>query len=189
MHKLNDRNELEVSKLFQNIKQQDQILDVVIHNIDVNIPSRFLRTRINFFKEMWQSAFISGFLIGQEATTIMSEQMYGSIIFTSTVTSLRNKAFFSAFTMGKSALNFYILNLAKNYKSKNIHISHVVIDGTVSDRINKVLIDLSRFVTGNSGIGVGGLTDAIAENYWRLHQQKDHLLVNEIELYLHKLKF
>ncbi|MEN8976483.1 SDR family NAD(P)-dependent oxidoreductase [Acinetobacter baumannii] len=169
VHKLNDTNDLEVSLLFKSIKQKGQILDVVVHIVGGGASSYFLRTHLSCLKFMWQSAFVSGFLIGREATAIMREQGHGSIIFTDTSISLRDKFSSSVFTMGKSALRSYVLNLAKNCESNNLNI---VLDGMKGgDRIIKSLYSRNRFVKNRHRISELN-EDVIAENYWKIHLQK-----------------
>ncbi|MDF0624408.1 short-chain dehydrogenase, partial [Acinetobacter baumannii] len=99
------------------------------------------------------------------------------------------KPFFAAFTMGKSALRTYALNLAQIYKTQGIHIAHVIIDGMVDgDRINKALFGLGRFIRLTRG--TGGLNiNAIADNYWMLYQQSPELWTHELDLRPYQEKF
>lgn len=138
---------------------------------------------------MWDSTFLSAFWVSQSSLKIFQQQQAGTLIFTGASASLRGKPFFAAFTMGKSALRAYALNLAQQYKSQNIHIAHVVIDGMVDgDRVNKALFGLGRLARMTRG--TGGLNiDAIAENYWMLYQQTADLWTHELDLRPHQEKF
>ena len=138
---------------------------------------------------MWQSTFLSAYLVSQSSLKIFKDQNQGTLIFTGASASLRGKPFFAAFTMGKSALRAYALNLAQIYKSQGIHIAHVIIDGMVDgDRVNKALFGLGRLARLTRG--TGGLNiDAIADNYWMLYQQTPQLWTHELDLRPYQEKF
>lgn len=172
----------QVQALFDTIISQNERITAVIHNVGGNIPSIFLRSPLSFFTQMWQSTFLSAYLVSQSCLKIFKEQNHGTLIFTGASASLRGKPFFAAFTMGKSALRTYALNLAQIYKTQGIHIAHVIIDGMVDgDRINKALFGLGRFIRLTRG--TGGLNiNAIADNYWMLYQQSPELWTHELDL-------
>lgn len=179
----------QVQALFDTITSQNERITAVIHNVGGNIPSIFLRSPLSFFTQMWQSTFLSAYLVSQSCLKIFKDQNHGTLIFTGASASLRGKPFFAAFTMGKSALRAYALNLAQIYKSQGIHIAHVIVDGMVDgDRVNKALLGLGRLVRLTRG--TGGLNiDAIAENYWMLYQQTPKLWTHELDLRPYQEKF
>ncbi|KUM12085.1 short-chain dehydrogenase [Acinetobacter calcoaceticus] len=179
----------QVQALFDTITSQNERITAVIHNVGGNIPSIFLRSPLSFFTQMWQSTFLSAYLVSQSCLKIFKDQNHGTLIFTGASASLRGKPFFAAFTMGKSALRAYALNLAQMYKSQGIHIAHVIIDGMVDgDRVNKALFGLGRLARLTRG--TGGLNiEAIAENYWMLYQQMPELWTHELDLRPYQEKF
>ncbi|ENX55410.1 MULTISPECIES: SDR family NAD(P)-dependent oxidoreductase [Acinetobacter] len=186
---LDAENEQQVQALFEHLNDQPEALAAVIHNVGGNIPSIFLQSSLKFFSQMWRSTFLSAVLVAQRSLPIFQEQQQGTLIFTGASASLRGKPFFAAFTMGKSALRSYALNLAALYRPQNIHVAHVVVDGMVDgDRVNKALWGLGRLARLTRG--TGGLNiEAIAENYWMLYQQNVDLWTHELDLRPYQEKF
>ncbi|ENX17459.1 hypothetical protein F895_00598 [Acinetobacter sp. CIP 64.2] len=186
---LDAENEQQVRTLFDHLNSQPEALAAVIHNVGGNIPSIFLQSSLKFFSQMWRSTFLSAVLVAQRSLPIFQKQQQGTLIFTGASASLRGKPFFAAFTMGKSALRSYALNLAALYRPQNIHVAHVVVDGMVDgDRVNKALWGLGRLARLTRG--TGGLNiEAIAENYWMLYQQNVDLWTHELDLRPYQEKF
>ena len=178
-----------VERVFQQICQKDVLLDLVVHNVGGNHPSRFLKSSLDFFDSMWKLAFLSGFHVGQRATQIMANQQHGTILFTGASASLRGKPYFAAFTTGKSALRSYAQELAVRFNSKNVHVAHVVVDGMVDgDRINHAIFGLGRLLRYAKGSGSLNI-EAIAESYWMIHQQPSSIWSQEIDLRPYKERF
>lgn len=186
---LDAENEQQVQTLFDHLSNQQEPISAVIHNVGGNIPSIFLQSSLKFFSQMWRSTFLSAVLVAQRSLPIFQKQQQGTLIFTGASASLRGKPFFAAFTMGKSALRSYALNLAVLYRPQNIHVAHVVVDGMVDgDRVNKALWGLGRLARLTRG--TGGLNiEAIAENYWMLYQQNADLWTHELDLRPYQEKF
>ncbi|EPF69499.1 short-chain dehydrogenase [Acinetobacter gyllenbergii] len=186
---LDAENEQQLQTLFDHLNDQPESLAAVIHNVGGNIPSIFLQSTLKFFSQMWRSTFLSAVLVAQRSLSIFQKQQQGTLIFTGASASLRGKPFFAAFTMGKSALRSYALNLAELYRPQNIHVAHVVVDGMVDgDRVNKALWGLGRLARLTRG--TGGLNiEAIAENYWMLYQQNVDLWTHELDLRPYQEKF
>ncbi|ENU30569.1 hypothetical protein F991_01491 [Acinetobacter sp. CIP-A165] len=181
-YKLDAEDPEQIQSLFKKIISQNEQLEVVAHNVGGNIPSLFLKNKLSFFSNMWRSTFLSAYLVSQSCLKIFEQQQKGTLIFTGASASIRGKPFFAAFTMGKSALRAYALNLASLYKPKNIHIAHVVVDGMVDgDRVNHALFGLGRLARLTRG--TGGLNiEAIADNYLMLYQQSNDLWTHELDL-------
>lgn len=188
-YKLDAEDPEQIQSLFKKIISQNEQLEVVAHNVGGNIPSLFLKTKLSFFSNMWRSTFLSAYLVSQSCLKIFEQQQKGTLIFTGASASIRGKPFFAAFTMGKSALRAYALNLASLYKPKNIHIAHVVVDGMVDgDRVNKALFGLGRLARLTRG--TGGLNiEAIADNYLMLYQQSNDLWTHELDLRPYQERF
>lgn len=188
-HIIDAENRDEVEALFTQIRQQQEYLAAVIHNVGGNIPSLFLNTRLEFFNRMWRSTFLSAFVVAQSSLDIFKQQQSGTLIFTGASASMRAKPYFTAFSMGKFALRHYVLHLAEQYRTAQIHIAHVVIDGMVDgDRVNKALWGLGRLLRLTRGTG-GLNVEAIAENYWMLHQQTVAFWTHELDLRPYREQF
>ncbi|RYY80224.1 MAG: SDR family NAD(P)-dependent oxidoreductase [Moraxellaceae bacterium] len=180
----------QVEALFGHIiSTRQQRIDLVVHNVGSNMPSRFLKSSLNFFDSMWRFTFLSGFLVSQQAVKAMQQQGQGTLIFTGASASIRGKPYFAAFTTGKAALRTYAQGLAKELNPQNIHIAHVVVDGMVDgERINQAVFGLGRLLRKTRGSG-GLNIEAIAENYWMLHQQAKPLWTHELDLRPYSEKF
>lgn len=179
----------QVEALFSHINARQQAIALVVHNVGSNMPSRFLKSSLSFFDSMWRLTFLSGFLVGQQAVKTMQQQGKGTLIFTGASASIRGKPYFAAFTTGKAALRAYAQGLAKELNPQNIHIAHVVVDGMVDgERINQAGFGLGRILRQMRG-GGGLNIEAIAENYWMLHQQAKPLWTHELDLRPYSEKF
>lgn len=181
----------QIAGLFAAITAKQQVIDLVVNNVGSNMPSRFLSTTPKFFDQMWRHTFLSAYLVSQQALAAMLPQHTGTLIFTGASGSLRGKPFFAAFTNGKAGLRAYLQAIAPTYRAQGIHIAHVIIDGMVDgDRINQFGFGLGRLVKFALKGQDGGLdVDAIAENYWQIHQQPRDLWTQEIDLRPFKEKF
>lgn len=175
---------VQIAGLFTAIANKQQRIELVVNNVGSNMPSRFLTTTASFFDQMWRTTFLSGYLVGQHALTAMLPHQTGTLIFTGASGSLRGKPFFAAFTNGKAGLRAYIQAIAPVYRLQGIHIAHIIIDGMVDgDRINQFGFGVGRLVKlVLKGLDGGLNVDAIAENYWQIHQQPRELWTQEIDL-------
>lgn len=181
----------QIAALFATISAKQQVIELVVNNVGSNMPSRFLSTTPKFFDQMWRHTFLSAYLVSQQAFAAMSPQQSGTVIFTGASGSLRGKPFFAAFTNGKAGLRAYLQAIAPTYRAQGIHVAHVIIDGMVDgDRINQFGFGLGQLVKLVLKGREGGLNvDAIAENYWQIHQQPRDLWSLEIDLRPFKEKF
>lgn len=181
---LNAMDPTQIAELFNAIAAKQQHIDLVVHNVGSNMPSRFLSTTEKFFDQMWRTTFLSAYVVSQQALTAMLPQQNGTLIFTGASASLRGKPFFAAFTNGKAGLRAYVQAIAPSYRTQGIHIAHVIIDGMVNgDRVNQFGFGLGRVIKlALKGLDGDLNVDAIAENYWQIHQQPHNLWTQEIDL-------
>ncbi len=181
----------EVQALFQHIADEQRELELVVHNVGGNTPSLFLRTKASFYEHMWRTTFFAGALVGQEAIRRMLPQGHGTIIFTGASASLRGKPMFAAFSSGKASLRNFAQSLDREFRGQGLHVAHVVIDGAVDgDRINKMGFGVGRIVRSLIKGTEGSLNpEAIADNYWHLHQQPPEAWTHELDLRPFKEKF
>lgn len=183
-HCLDATNASDIDGLFHKINQAGDQLHVVVNNVGSNMPSRFLSTEPQFFDAMWRATFLSGFLVSQAVLPQMKQQGHGTLLFTGASGSLRGKPFFAAFSSGKSALRAYSQALAAEFAPYGVHVAHVVVDGMVDgDRINQFGFGVGRLVKRVLKGANGALdVNAIADNYWHIHQQPQSLWTQEIDL-------
>ncbi len=182
---------VEVAALFQHIADEGRVPELVVHNVGGNTPSRFLHTEASFYEHLWRTTFLAGALVGQEAVRRMLPQGRGTLIFTGASASLRGKPMFAAFAAGKASLRNFAQSLSREFSAQGLHVAHVVIDGAVDgDRINQLGFGIGRVVRTVIKGKAGSLKpEAIAENYWHLHEQLPEAWTHELDLRPFKEKF
>jgi NAD(P)-dependent dehydrogenase (short-subunit alcohol dehydrogenase family) len=88
-----------------------------------------LDTPAGMFENVWRLGCYAGFLFGREAARRMAPRGKGTILFTGATASLRGGAQFAAFAAAKGGLRQVAQSMARELGPRNIHVSHVVIDG------------------------------------------------------------
>jgi len=180
----------EVAALIASLSQT-HTLELVVHNVGSNMPSRFLQTQVAFFEQMWRLTFLSGRMVAEQVLPIMQAQGRGTLIFTGASASLRGKPLFAAFTSGKASMRAFALHMAQELRSAGVHVAHVVIDGMVDgDRINQFGYGAGRLLRmGMKGLDGSLKVDHIAEQYWQLHTQPQGAWTHEMDLRPYREKF
>ena len=161
------REESEVVRLFDRVESRGPI-DVAIFNAGANFRASILDTPAEMFEKVWRLGCYAGFLFGREAAHRMLPRGKGTILFTGATASMRGSAQFAAFAAAKGGLRQVAQSMARELGPKNIHVAHVVIDGSIDNRRTRER--LSEKVKDLPADGMLA-TDAIAELYWQLHAQ------------------
>ncbi len=154
-------------------------VEAAIFNAGGNWPKPFLEADAKYFEEMWRVNALAGLFFAQAALHQMLKRARGTIIFTGASASLRGRANFVGFASAKAALRAVAQSAAREFGPKGIHVAHVIVDGAIDgERINTFLPKLKE------QRGPDGLLDpdAIAENYWTLHQQQRSAWTHELDL-------
>jgi NAD(P)-dependent dehydrogenase (short-subunit alcohol dehydrogenase family) len=154
-------------------------LEAAVFNAGGNWPKRFLEMDATFLEDMWRVNAQAGFFFAKAALEAMLPRKRGSLIFTGASASLRGRANFGGFAQAKAALRALAQSAAREFGPQGIHVAHVVVDGAIDgDRINSFLPGLK------AQRGPDGLLDpdAIAENFWQLHQQPRSAWTHEIDV-------
>jgi NAD(P)-dependent dehydrogenase (short-subunit alcohol dehydrogenase family) len=154
-------------------------LDLAVFNAGGNWPRPYLEMDRGFLEEMWRVNALAGFEFSRAAVRAMLPRERGTLIFTGATASLRGRANFGGFASAKAALRALAQSCAREFGPKGLHVAHVVIDGAVDgDRVNSLLPDL------RARRGADGMLhpDAIAANYWHLHQQSRSAWTHELDL-------
>ena len=154
-------------------------LELALHNAGSNRGDSILELNVADFEQLWREHCLGGFLIGREAARRMVPRGEGSIFFTGASGSLRGKAGFAAFAAAKAGLHAVSQSMARELGPKGIHVAHVIIDGGIAGaRL------LGRSPELRDQRGPDGLLsiDAIAENYWLLHNQHRSAWTQELDL-------
>ena len=177
------RDEKSVQNLFEQVERDAGPIEVCLFNAGANVGKPLLETTERLFFRAWQLACYAGFLVGREATRVMTERGRGTILFTGATASVRGGKNFAAFAAAKFGLRAVAQAMARELGPKNIHVAHLIMDGAVdSPEIHR------RFMV-DKGIDASTLppdsmtkTSSIAEIYWFLHGQPRDGWTHELDL-------
>ena len=177
------RDEKSVQNLFEQVERDAGPIEVCLFNAGANVGKPLLETTEKLFFRAWQLACYAGFLVGREATRVMTERGRGTILFTGATASMRGGKNFAAFAAAKFGLRAVAQAMARELGPKNIHVAHLIMDGAVdSPEIHR------RFMV-DKGIDASTLapdsmtkTSSIAEVYWFLHGQPRDGWTHELDL-------
>ena len=173
------RSEEETISLFQEIERDIGPIEVVVFNIGANVRFTIEETTARVFTKVWEMACFAGFLAGREAAKVMGPRGRGTIIFTGATASLRGRETFSAFASAKAGLRAVAQSMARELGKKNIHVAHVVCDGSIDGVFARQNIpDLDQRIAEDRVLK----PDDIALNYVNLHHQKRSAWTHELDL-------
>ena len=173
------RSEEETVALFQEIERDIGPLEVVVFNIGANVRFTIEATTARVFTKVWEMACFAGFLAGREAAKAMVPRGRGTIIFTGATASLRGRENFSAFASAKAGLRAVAQSMARELGKKNIHVAHVVCDGSIEGVFARENIpDLEQRLAEDRILK----PEDIALNYVNLHHQKRSAWTHELDL-------
>jgi NAD(P)-dependent dehydrogenase (short-subunit alcohol dehydrogenase family) len=173
------RNEADVAELFAKIERDIGPVEVVVFNIGANVRFSVTETTERVYRKVWEMGALAGFLVGREAARVMLPRGRGTILFTGATASLRGGAGFCAFAGAKHALRALAQSMARELGPKGIHVAHTVIDGAID-----TAFIAENFPQRYALKDVDGILspDAIADNYWLLHQQHRSAWTHELDL-------
>lgn len=154
-------------------------IEVAVFNIGANVNFSVLDTSAQVYRKVWEMAAFAGFLMGREAARRMVERQSGTIIFTGATASIRGGQGFSAFSGAKGALRMLAQSMARELGPKNIHVSHVIIDGGIDTAFIRGIHP--DFDAAKAADGILS-PDAIALQYVALHKQHRSAWTHEMDL-------
>ncbi len=173
------RLEADMLTLVSGIERDIAPIDVAVFNIGANVRFSVTDTTERVYRKVWEMGALAGFLMGREVAKVMIPRGRGTIIFTGATASLRGSAGFSAFAGAKHALRALAQSLARELAPQGIHVAHIVIDGAIDTAfIAENFPDRYALKATDGILNV----DAIAENYWQLHQQHRSAWTHELDL-------
>ena len=174
------RNEEDVIELIAKIEREIAPIEVAVFNIGANVRFGILETTERVYRKVWEMGALAGFLMGREVARVMVPRGRGTILFTGATASVRGSTGFAAFAGAKFALRSLAQSMAREFGPQGIHVAHIIIDGMIDTQfIAENFPD--RYETLKDKDGVLS-PDAIAENYWRLHQQQRSAWTHELDL-------
>ena len=157
----------------------DAPLDAAVFNAGGNWPRGFREMDAEFLEGMWRVNALAGFFFAKAALDVMLPRQRGTLLFTGASGSLRGKAMFGGFAQAKAALRALAQSAAREFGPQGIHVAQVIVDGAIDgDRINTFLPDLKASRPPDGLLD----PDAIAANYWWLHQQPRSAWTHELDV-------
>jgi NAD(P)-dependent dehydrogenase (short-subunit alcohol dehydrogenase family) len=173
------RIESEMQNLVSGIERDIAPIDVAVFNIGANVRFNVTDTTERVYRKVWEMGALAGFLMGREVAKVMIPRGRGTILFTGATASLRGSPGFSAFAGAKHALRALAQSLARELGPQGIHVAHIVIDGAMDTAF--IAENFPERYALKSSDGILNV-DAIAENYWQLHQQHRSAWTHELDL-------
>lgn len=177
------RNEEELKQVVDQIEATIGPIEVAVHNIGANVRYSILDPELTAKKyyKVWEMAALSAFIMGQAVASKMVERKRGTILFTGATASIRGASHYSAFAGAMFAKRALAQSMARELGPRGIHVAHVMIDGGIQTEFVKTMIGRERYETAVKNDAL--LTpEAVAENYWYLHQQPRVAWTQELDL-------
>jgi short-subunit dehydrogenase len=173
------RKEEEVIALVERIERDIGPIEVLVFNIGANVPSSILEETARKYFKIWEMACFGGFLNAREVARRMVTRQRGTILFTGATASLRGSANFAGFAGAKHALRALAQSMARELGPQNIHVAHVVVDGSIDTEFIRSNFPDKYALKDQDGILN---PEHIAENYWYLHTQPRDAWTFELDL-------
>jgi len=173
------RDEAQVSELVARIEREIAPIEVAVFNIGANVRFDVTETTERVYRKVWEMGALAGFLMGREVAKVMVPRGRGTILFTGATASLRGGAGYAAFAGAKHALRALAQTMARELAPQGIHVAHIVIDGAIDTEFIRENFPERYALKERDGILN---PDAIADNYWLLHQQHRSAWTHELDL-------
>jgi NAD(P)-dependent dehydrogenase (short-subunit alcohol dehydrogenase family) len=173
------RREEQVVELVRRVETEVGPIEVAVFNVGGNVRASILDETAQRYFKVWEMGCLGGFHVGREVARRMAERGRGTILFTGATASLRGGASFAAFAGAKAALRALAQSMARELGPRGIHVAHVVVDGAIDTAFIREQFPERYATKAQDGILD---PDAIAENYWQLHQQPRNAWTFELDL-------
>lgn len=150
-------------------------IDILVYNAGDFKMQSILKITPDEFKSSWNINCYGAFLSSKYLLPSMLKRKKGTIIFTGATASIRGSAGFSRLAVGKFGLRALAQSMAREFGPKGIHVAHVIIDGQIASTnyIKKhPQRDIKSFLS----------PEAIAQQYWQIHNQGTTSWTLEIDL-------
>jgi NAD(P)-dependent dehydrogenase (short-subunit alcohol dehydrogenase family) len=162
-----------VAEMFARVDAELPPLDVVLYNPSYRVRGPLVELAADEVRRSLDVTAFGAFLVAQQAARRMLARGQGNILFTGASASIKGYAQSAPFAMGKFALRGLAQSMARELAPRNIHVAHVVIDGSV------------RSAERSEAPGQPDSMldpDAIAQTYLQIMRQPRNAWAWEIEL-------
>jgi short-subunit dehydrogenase len=160
----------------EKIKENMPPAKVLVINVGASFnPGPFLQMDSSSLVTAFQTQNLGSFHLCQQIIPELLNNDGGSILFTGATASLRGGANFSVIAMTKFGTRALAQSLAREFGPKNIHVSHVIIDGVIeSERGRQWLKTTEKDALLQP--------DSIAKEYVKLVHQDKSTWTHELDL-------
>jgi NAD(P)-dependent dehydrogenase (short-subunit alcohol dehydrogenase family) len=177
------RREDQMEQVVESVESSIGPIQLAVHNIGANVRFGLLDKEMtaNKYFKVWEMAALSAFNMGKAVVSKMQSRGEGTILFTGATASLRGSSHFSAFAGAMFAKRALAQSMAREFGPQGIHVAHVIIDGGIKTEFVRKIIGEEKY-QGALKKEALLLPEAIAENYWNLHQQPRVAWTHELDL-------
>lgn len=162
-------------------------IEVVIYNLGAQIGNRALSdTSDKAFEMGWRLATFGLFRVAKAVCPLMVDRGRGTMIVTSATAAVRGNAGQHSHAAAMGGRRLLCQTLNAELSPKNIHVAHVVVDGSVDapDTLGKML-GPERFQALRDTKGAEDglmLPERIADTYWHIAQQHRSVWTHELDV-------
>ena len=162
-------------------------IEVVIYNLGAQIGNRALSdTSDKAFEMGWRLATFGLFRLAKAVCPSMVDRGRGTMIVTSATAAVRGNAGQHSHAAAMGGRRLLCQTLNAELSPKNIHVAHVVVDGSVDapDTLGKML-GPERFQALRETKGAEDglmLPERIADTYWHIAQQHRSVWTHELDV-------
>ncbi|TKY89504.1 hypothetical protein EX895_002035 [Sporisorium graminicola] len=123
-----------ITKAIQNVCDYwpTKKLGTACYNASIRKRGPFLQQRLDQIQQGVQGSILAGFTFAQATLSKFEEHdQGGNLIVTGATSSTRGREGFAGFAASKSGLRALCQAVAREYGPKNVHVSHVIVDGLI----------------------------------------------------------
>ncbi|KAI0368015.1 NAD-P-binding protein [Pilatotrama ljubarskyi] len=163
-------------------------LRVALWNVGVNVFGSFLTVTEKDITASLEVHVTGGFAFSRKVILAFKENELdvngcrGTLLFTGATASVRGNVFTSAFAAGKFGIRALSQSLAKEFGKENIHVAHVIIDGSILTDLSLSRRPGEAGETWKADPDVRLNADSIAKSYLYLVQQDRSAWTWELDL-------
>jgi len=149
--------------------------EVFVYNAGAFKMGGVLEIEAEDFDLCWRANCAGAFYAAKHVVPPMVQAGRGTVLLTGATASLRGGARFACLAVGKFGLRALAQSMARELGPKGVHVAHVVIDGQIDTPRGRQLFP-------NRDPETMLAPDAIAEAYFRLHEQPMSAWTLELDL-------